>query len=248
MISLRICLLAAVLMALSVAVVNATPPGKDKLLSNSRDLNAPIDLKTDVDDATKKTVLVYYANETAPDVAEAKNYEKLLEWLGDSKNPTLKRIGESIHGDLEKFHKVVDQELATIKKHVAADSGGKSTSVAIFTNRLTRAGQFQVVEPGIDAVTVIPFAVPRLKGMVYSSNPLSHPVVFRLALAALTRQFDPEKYQFVLITKSHGSEVHVLTPRVGLDISDAEREPLLAQLEKDVANMPDSTIHAVLDP
>jgi hypothetical protein len=245
--NVRYSIVVIALLAMTTHAAGQRPTATDKLQGASRDLNAPTELQAGMDDPTKKTVFVYYANETAPNAAEARNYETLIDWLGTSDNPKLQKIGQSIQGDLNKFSVIVDQELSTIKKRVAASKVGNGIPVVIFTNRLAREGWFQVAATGEASANDVPFTVPRLRGMVYSSNPLSHPVVFKMALAALSRHFDPETHQFILVTKSHGDGTHVLTPRVALDISSIGREPLLARLEKDVADMPDISRGGTLD-
>lgn len=216
---------------------SAPPEQPDKLLGASRDLNAPLEFNADLGDSAKKTVLIYYANETAPDQAEAQNYERLIQWLESSPNPKVKHISESLKGDLDKFHKVVDSEIATITKHLKEHRSQPEMAIAVFTNRMTREGKFELMRSGQNAPEQVAFTVPSLNGLIYKANPLSHPIVFQSALAAVSQQFSPQQHQFVLVTKSHGGAEFVISPRVVLDVSQVERESLLARLDRDVAGM-----------
>lgn len=216
---------------------SAPPEQPDKLLGASRDLNAPLEFNADLGNSAKKTVLIYYANETAPDQAEAQNYERLIQWLESSPNPKVKHISESLKGDLDKFHKVVDFEIATITKHLKEHRSQPEMAIAVFTNRMTRKGKFELMRSGQNAPEQVAFTVPSLNGLIYKANPLSHPIVFQSALAAVSQQFSPQQHQFVLVTKSHGGAEFVISPRVVLDVSQVERESLLARLDRDVAGM-----------
>lgn len=214
----------------------STSDAFSRLLSPARDLNAPLDVNARIGDASKATVLIYYANETAPNESEAKNYALLMDWLGSSKNAKIKEIAGSLASDLETFHVVVDEEIEAIRRHVAALESQRKVRVAVFTNRLARAGKYHILQPDTDGVIEAAIAVPKFDNLVYDANPLAHPELFARALESVGKRFDPQQHQFVLITKSHGGPDVALTPRVILDAAATGREQLLAMVEQDLAS------------
>lgn len=82
----------------------STSDAYSRLLSPARDLNAPLDVNTRIGDVSKTTVLIYYANETAPNESEAENDALLMADLTGLQYETLdyeqvfRRVRES--GDL----------------------------------------------------------------------------------------------------------------------------------------------------
>lgn len=230
------CLWAVVLLAMSGGSVGLAQPAEVQAplvageIRSAYSLAEPTEFNSS-DDITKYTVLVYYANETAPDEAETQNYNQLLEWLDSSDNEYAKKIATGIRNELKAFPGAVDQEVADIRHGMAELEPDSEFTAAVFTNRLARRGVFQVWQPGADEPQELPLELPQFEKLVYNSNPLSHPEVFEAALEAVGRRFDPAGHQFALVTKSHGSRNLAMTPKIILDVSETDRDTLLAELE-----------------
>jgi hypothetical protein len=85
-------------------------------------------------------VLVYYANETAPDETESHNYETFIRWLETSHVEKARNTAESLRRDMRLFRAAVDLETYTLR-HMLPGSGSRAGAV-LFTNRLVRSGKF----------------------------------------------------------------------------------------------------------
>lgn len=203
-----------------------------QLSDSTRALSQPIDFDAQLGDPRKHTVLIYYANETAPDEAESRNYAQLLEWLESSDSDRIKKLAAGIEKELEDFHAVVDAEIDSISTHLAKMPADRALSAAILTNRLGRHSAFRIWRAGAQQPEEGQLEVPKFDELAYNSNPLSHPQVFNNALTAIAAEFDPAQHQFILITKSHGGREIALSPRISLDVSQTTRGKLLAELEK----------------
>jgi hypothetical protein len=208
----------------------AKPDVISKLTAPSRDLNAPVQINPR-SGAPRPQVLVYYANETCPDAAEAQNYRTLVEWLGTSDNVEVRHLADSFVWDPAYFPQVVDQDVAAIKKALAGANTQHQATLAVFTNRLARAGKFEIFNPGTSREGVqVTFGYPKLADYVYASNPLCHPAVFEAALKAVAAKFDPKQHDFILITKSHGIDPYLLVPKLcietGQPVVDSQGQPI----------------------
>src|SRR4051812_7713129 len=96
-------------------------------------------------------VLIYYANETAPDVAEAHNYDTICAWFRGTANPKLRQIADQLDDDRALFPASVDLEIGDLTR-------GPRRAL-FFTNRLARTGKCLVVRPS-GPPKETPFVVP----------------------------------------------------------------------------------------
>lgn len=175
--------------------------------------------------ASLAEVLIYYANETAPDVSEAENYATIMGWLRSSGDAGHRRVAEQLERDVGIFAKAVDVESAEIMLETLSLKSGPE--VVIFTNRLVRDGTCLIWKRGAERFETIAFVPPDTDHLVLKSNPLSDRDVFTRALALVAEQFPPPLHRFVLITKSHGSREKALTPRLAVRAEETNREELL---------------------
>ncbi|QDU94495.1 aryl-sulfate sulfotransferase [Lignipirellula cremea] len=197
--------------------------GLSALAFGSRDLNAPVTLNTKIGDPSKKQVLIYYANETAPNEEDADNYEQIIGWLNADNDKDLNELAANLKNDIHTFPAVVDQEIEAIRKGAAGDK----VDVVVFTNRLARSGKYYVLPASATEFEESSFETPAFKLPVYNANPLSHRDVFYAALVAVGRRFDPADHDFLLVTKSHGGDHLAMTPRIVVDASKSSREKYL---------------------
>lgn len=164
-------------------------------------------------------VLLYYANETAPDETEAKNYATMQAWFRGCTDPKLKLIADHLEDDRVLFQAATDLTIGTLAR-------GADRAV-FFTNRMVRAGKCLVVRPG-QRPAETPFAVPPDPNYVLTSNPLAKAETLAAALAFAGREFPAETHEFVLVVKSHGSAKRVITPRWIVRAEETTREEVLA--------------------
>lgn len=191
--------------------------------------------------AEKTEVLIYYANETAPDEAEARNYDTIINWLETSDLELARSLAHGLKQDRELFPAAVDDEIAAIQ--AAAAQSNDPVPAILFTNRLVRSGRCLVFHPeSSNRFEVV--EVPRLThaNEIINSNPLSQPEALSRMLAVAARQFDPAKHEFVLITKSHGGPKHALTLKLGRRASELSREELLQHLAAGTSDAPAAVI------
>src|SRR5262249_29263094 len=89
-------------------------------------------------------VFLYYANETAPDAAEARNYATMCSWFGGSTDPKHRQIADYLEEDRLLFQAAVDVEIGDLTR-------GPPRAL-FFTNRLVRRGRCLVIRPGRDPI------------------------------------------------------------------------------------------------
>ena len=175
--------------------------------------------------AQRPEVLIYYANETEPNEAELQSWQTIISWLKSSDNPELTKIPGQLERDLEGFHKAVDEEIALLKR-ISIDSS-TAPPMVVFTNRLVRDGNYLVLRRDVEPeeIAIQPFPSDNF---ILVSNPLARPEMLARALEEACSHFDPNVYDFVLVTKSHGNAEMALTPRLIVRASETTKEELLA--------------------
>ncbi|NUQ62492.1 MAG: hypothetical protein HUU20_08385 [Pirellulales bacterium] len=209
----------------------APPAGVEKLLASSRSLSRPETLQP-LSPSGKPQVVVYYANELAPDETEARNQKTLRDWLQSSGHPMLVNMGRMLQFGDTLFQLAVDNEAATILKR-AAGAKGAAVGAVVVTNRLARDKQFLYVLPGSGGkIARGQLDIPDFKHPIYRSYPLSHEDGFEAVLAAVAKVFTPSRYDFVLVTKSHGAPDRALTTTTAVQTSKTTREKLIGELKK----------------
>ena len=176
-------------------------------------------------------VLIYYSNETAPTPEEGENYRQMIAWL-NSGNIEHQKAAATLNRDLDVFHQEVDAELTAIGKHLSTSRQGPN--VVIFTNRLARSGSMLVSRVGESKFHSQSFTVDESDNYISQSNPLASPATFKQALQSVMEHFDPHKYRYVLITKSHGNQELAMTPRLVVRHEETDREEILGLFKGDL--------------
>jgi hypothetical protein len=190
------------------------------------DVNPPTQLIPDIERSAKKPeVVIYYANETAPDERELRNYSTITSWLKSSGTPQALKVADQLARDLNEFHLAVDQEVQSLTSSKNVD--GNPVAIAIFTNRIIRNKQFILKTKESPKSTSRTFETPNFSSYILTSNPLSDAASFKLALDKVVQLYDPNKFEFVLITKSHGVGDLALTPRLAVRAEESSPEELL---------------------
>ena len=158
-------------------------------------------------------VLIYYSNATAPDSREQDDYKQIIYWLYDSEEPRLLEIAREFEIDLTHFPLMVERDIRALENDLPATYSSLA-GVVIATNPLARKGRIRVWRyPGREFGDV-PIALPSANDPVVQSNPLSSPSTFEAILDQAKTLFDPSKYAFILVTKSHGTADLLMTPRL----------------------------------
>jgi hypothetical protein len=150
---------------------------------------------------SKSQVLVYIANE--PNAVAGR---RVAAWL--SQDAEKKQLADWLRRDLEKFPALVDQEISDIKQHAPIGNG-----VAIFTNKLLRDGMFLRKSAGESQFKHVAFnSDSRLEIL---SQPLTDPEVFGSLAKNLTIEFPTDEHQFMVVSKSQGTEKYVMATVMG---------------------------------
>lgn len=178
-------------------------------------------------------VLIYYANENAPEGVERENFDTFAKWLRELDTERTNKMAAAMLKDTVAFPEAVDEELASLS--AASESGELGVPVVVFTNRLARKNRCRVLSPGTSSREER-FDFEPSGSLVLNANPLCRLEVFAAALSRVAELFPPNDHRFVLITKSHGSEERALTVRLQHDFRTFSKEKLASLLED-----PDST-------
>lgn len=193
-----------------------------------------------------REVLVYYANETAPDAAESANYATFIKWLQSSDHPKAQAAAKALEDDTRLFPQAVDDEISGFRSR--AVNGTLSMPVMIFTNRLARAGQCLVYDPQIGSgFRTEAFPVTADSNFIVASNPLSQGQMLSEAMKTTARLFDPQRHEFVLITKSHGGPDLALTLKLARRANGVTREQVLKHLAAGTSDLPVAKIGTTKD-
>ncbi len=165
-------------------------------------------------------VIVYYASETAPEGAEAKNYEVISGWFRASPDPFHHKIADQFA--VEPLYSQAAVAINTVEiTHLPLPA-------VLFTNRMTRQGKCLVSRPDSTGVDH-PFAVPSDPNYIVAANPLAKASTLAAALATAADVFPPDRHVYLLVTQGHGSPVMAVTPRLAVRHEETTREELLAR-------------------
>ncbi len=183
----------------------------------------------------KGEVLIYYANETAPDALEYKNYQTIISWLNTSHDKEAEKVASQLKSDSTEFQSSVDEEVEEIKRafQLKNISTGQVAGAVIFTNRLSREGHFLILTPGMNGLSTGDLLRPRSDNIIEDSNPLATAAGLKMALSRAAATFDPHKYWFILVTKSHGAKELALTPRLSVIANGTNQKELIEILNNE---------------
>ncbi|MEQ8787449.1 MAG: hypothetical protein RIC55_14190 [Pirellulaceae bacterium] len=171
-------------------------------------------------------VLIYCANETAPEGREQENYDTIIAWLRHDGRPQSLKIAESLETDRRVFAAAVDVEVNDLT--AGAPAGSALAGLVVVTNRLLRQNRCLVWQSGQDEIQSTSLKVePGHENFILAANPLARSEVLASVLAFAADRFDPERHEFVLVVKSHGSGTKVVTPRLAVRAEETSREELL---------------------
>jgi len=173
----------------------------------------------------KAEVLIYFANETAPEGDEARNYDVILGWLRSGEHPIHARTVASLERDRRIFPAAVDIEVSDLMDKIPESKRGPEA--VIFTNRLVRQGKCLLWKHGSTSFNEVSFAISPNSNYILASNPLSRTDALPAVLAFVAKEFDPHQHNFILVTKSHGSNKKAIIPRLAVRAEETNQEELL---------------------
>jgi hypothetical protein len=162
--------------------------------------------------ASERTVLLYYANESAPQGEEAELFEQLIAWSTQMGTTESLATADALHRDRTIFQRAIDVDMDAIER--CSRQSLQDLSVAILTNRLARNGQWRIMRKDAAIFSTEPFSVPEYQFPAATFNPCSRGETFVAFLKAAVDAFPADGTNFVLIVKSHGSEDRFLQPRL----------------------------------
>ena len=179
--------------------------------------------------AITREAIVYYANETRPEILRSANYRTIFSALEKSGLSDAGAIISQISRDAEKFAKEVEQDIDELLKGARRHH----LSAVFFTNRLARQGLFQVLDGRSGVLTTEP--LPALAGettSILQYSPLSRPDSFLVAMETVGKLPQTLGRDLILITSSHGDEQMALMPRVIADLSAVSEETYIEYLKR----------------
>lgn len=176
-------------------------------------LRSPLVVNAEVIASNAPEVLIYYSNGTAPDERENADYRQVIHWLYDSEEPGLVAIAKQFEFDLIHFPMMVSRDLHAIDSAIQKASGALA-GIVVATNPLVRAGTLNVWKHPQDTFRAISFTARISADPIAQSNPLSTESGLESVLDRVAQEFDPSRFKFVLIVKSHGTGELLMTPRL----------------------------------
>lgn len=184
-------------------------------------------------------VLIYYANETAPNENEQKNYETIINWLRETGEDEFIELSRQYERDMHLFPAVVDLEVDIIQ-HRLPRRDGRLNGV-IITNRMAREGRFLIYRAGYTQFRNMCLAIPCFDNYIHASNPLCQSAILRRVLEKVATIFSADDHEFIFVVKSHGSKERFLTPLISVRHQNTNRDEVLALAshQVDEANLPD---------
>ena len=185
----------------------------------------------------KRQVFILYSCENSLDEGGKENYGTINEWLSNSDYPsTTAFAGKLTENDVRLSCDVQQADLSAIVRCALGPDVRHDVSLAIFTNRLARGGEFRCYRAGSgETLREEKFKVPQPPDAVYREYPLSNPQVFQAALDAVGEIFDSRNHEFVLQTVGHGSGTQVVMPANCVDIRTYRREVFVSRLRGSLA-------------
>jgi hypothetical protein len=189
-------------------------------------LRPPLTVNSDIRDSSLPDVLIYYSNGTAPDERELGDYRQIIHWLYESEEPKLIEIAQQFEFDLTHFPMMVDRDVRAMENSPAR-ANGTLGGIIIATNPLVRNQKLRVWKYPGSSFEEISHRIEIPADPVTSSNPLATKSGLESILARARELFDPQRYNFILMVKSHGTDELLMTPRL-VTSSSAGREKILA--------------------
>lgn len=167
-------------------------------------------------------VVVYYANETVPQVAGSRHYQSLLRLLESEQDERFASALQSIQYDLQFFPEAVRKDI----RHLRAVALTNSWSLFVFTNASALEGAYELqLADGVTKTHAFPLPLNEHDSLL-DYSPLARPEVLQRAVAEVAANLRGSNAKLVFIAKTHGSEDMALMPRVSADASSITRTEL----------------------
>ena len=199
--------------------------------SNSKDLKPGLLLNDRTQDPKKSQALIYYANNPVQTGSYVDERQKIIaNFDGAAKLNALKArqisaAQSKFAGDFDEFRRAVNTDITNIKSALCRPNTPSNAAVIFITNESITGQNIQYCGPGT-GVTVLPSNLAqkfydvydRIKvNPIYEHSPLSHVDMFKTALVVSSETFDPDRYEYSLVIKSHGSAEMTITPKVAYE-------------------------------
>lgn len=171
-------------------------------------------------DSSKRSVLIFYASETR----KTEKFDQVIQWLQSVDKAKAEWFEKRVAKDARAFPQATDATVENLIDRAGRSEPAGDLAVVVFSTRDTKNGFFRHFRLADGQVSKVDFQIPSLAGEGFAVYPQSHPEVFKAALEQVARLYSPQEQEYVLITKSHGSEEYALTGLSGKIEIESERE------------------------
>ncbi|WP_406699573.1 hypothetical protein V5E97_11990 [Singulisphaera sp. Ch08] len=192
----------------------------------------------------KRYAFIYYSNETSLGLRRRQLVAERIEQLRLSGEELANAIADRVEGDLLTFPQTTYRQVVEIER-LLRDQGVAAhlAGAVVFHNETASCGWYEVLRAGEYQSSKEPFRGATANHELLEASPLSSPIALSAALGEVARHFLPSDHEFILITRSHGTDVMAITPA----LIEATLDRAIAGNAKPDGTLDDSTEPLPLD-
>ncbi|MFO0888179.1 MAG: hypothetical protein U0790_03420 [Isosphaeraceae bacterium] len=201
----------------------------------------PADAHLELDQVMKQQVIVYYANETSLGLRRLRRVERRIERLRDCGEDAARAAADRVSADIETFPRTTYQQVVELQRVVRDHGIEAGLAGAVFLdNETARCGWFEAQAAGYPPRKE-PYRNLSACHRLLEDSPLSSPSALEAAFDVVSGLYSPADHEFLLVTRSHGTDVMAITPALPeatLDLAIASYPETKRSLEPSVEANP----------
>jgi hypothetical protein len=176
--------------------------------------------------SSRRSMIVYYANETLESSLDSPNYVALLKIL--RMDPTVgSELESTLEYDASHFPSIVSRDIKALKSIAL----GREMDLFVFTNSMTKRDQYLFADSRKQSAETRPLSFgPMPTDTVLENSPLSHSAALVNALEIALADGHGTPTDLYLIVNTHGTDEFAMIPRVAANFVTANPAEVLAQL------------------
>jgi hypothetical protein len=180
--------------------------------------------------AQARSLIIYYANETVPEVLSSRNYQALLSILDGMRSEAGSTAAQALRTDALLFRGRTLKDIESLQRI----SSVTRSDLAVFTNTLALQHKYMATKAGIESSHSIDIKLST-SDPVMQYSPLSSQQNFGIAIAAALRGYTKSD-SIALIVNSHGTKNLAVMPRLPADFTSSNATDLRQQMDDLQAN------------